>query len=288
MKISIIIIGYNTLNTLKILLQSINGLDYNNSCEVVYVDDGSTDGSYDYFKAFDLKYDKKCFVFQKNRGRVFARIKGVELASGKWLFFTQSNVVLDPFVLRKYQKAIDVPGVVAIGGGVFYQTKDRAFGRYLNHKSRGVHMYNLCANMCYKHLLFLNCMIKKSVFDRVVFNPSFTSYGGKELDFSFRLNDMFPNSIVACRDALVTRVNYPNYLTHCLRFYEYGLNNFTLLGAELKKNVVHYPFLLRGGVVLNLFVCFLCYLCSITYKMNSSIIRVGLLCSLLRGYYKTK
>ena len=77
-----------------------------------------------------------------------------------------------------------------------------------------------------------------------------------------------------------------HYLTHCLRFYEYGSKNFTLLNAKLKKSVVHYPLLLRGGIFLKLFVNILYYLCSITYKMNLHIIRLGLLCSLLRGYYK--
>ena len=103
MKISIIIIGYNTLNTLKLLLQSINDLNYNDSCEVIYVDDGSTDGSYSCFEDFNLKYNKKGFSFQKNSGRVFARQKAIELSCGDWLFFTQSNVILDPFILSKYQ-----------------------------------------------------------------------------------------------------------------------------------------------------------------------------------------
>ena len=288
MKISIIIIGYNTLNTLKLLLQSINDLNYNDSCEVIYVDDGSTDGSYSCFEDFNLKYNKKGFSFQKNSGRVFARQKAIELSCGDWLFFTQSNVILDPFILSKYQKGMVVPGVVAVGGGVFYQSEDEAFIKYLNHKTRGVHKYGSCSKMHYKHLLFLNCIIKKSVFDKVNFNPVFNSYGGKELDFAFRLNGVFPNAIIACRDALITRINYPDYLTHCLRFYEYGSKNFTLLNVELKKNVVHYPFLLHGGIVLSFLVNVFYYLSSITYKINSRIIRLGLLCSLLRGYYKTK
>ena len=43
MKVSLIIIGYNTLSTLKLALDSVNRIKYNNVCEVVYVDDASTD-----------------------------------------------------------------------------------------------------------------------------------------------------------------------------------------------------------------------------------------------------
>ena len=100
MKISLIIIGYNTVDSLKHLLVSINQLDYNDSCEVIYIDDGSSDNSYRFFNDFDLKYYKKSCVFSKNKGRVFARQKGVDISSGEWLCFLQSNVIVkkqEPF-----------------------------------------------------------------------------------------------------------------------------------------------------------------------------------------------
>ena len=63
MKISIVIIGYNTAGTLSLLLDSINKLNYSDWCEVVYVDDGSCDGSFLLFERFNLRFVKKSFCF---------------------------------------------------------------------------------------------------------------------------------------------------------------------------------------------------------------------------------
>ena len=54
MKISLIIIGYNTLNTLKSILGSVSQMKYNNECEVIYIDDASADESVAYFSNFAI------------------------------------------------------------------------------------------------------------------------------------------------------------------------------------------------------------------------------------------
>ena len=56
-KISIIIIGYNSSEGLQKLLQSLNQLIINNELiEVIYVDDGSLDNSVQLFKDFSLNF----------------------------------------------------------------------------------------------------------------------------------------------------------------------------------------------------------------------------------------
>ena len=293
MKISFIIIGYNTVKSLRLLLNSINKLDYKSPCEIIYVDDGSSDGSYDFFNSFKLRFNKKSFSFSNNKGRVFARNKGIGLASGEWLFFIQSNVVLKSSVINEYLHAIKRKNVVAVGGRVIYQSKDKIFENYLNNKKRGVNKYKLYSEMNYQNLLFLNCMVKKSVFNQLMFDLSFTSYGGKELDFAYRLSLLHPGSIIACNKAIVMRTNYPIFKKHCLRQYEYGLKNFNLLSINLKKTVVHFPFLLNNFFVFRWLVVVVYYISIQLYKINLRqlscfFIRAGSLSSILRGYYKSK
>ena len=87
--LSIIIIGYNTQNSLQRLLHSINLQKLNQKyiIECIYVDDGSTDSSAECFEKYDLLFEKKCIKIKKNKGRVYATQKGINAAAGEWVFF---------------------------------------------------------------------------------------------------------------------------------------------------------------------------------------------------------
>ena len=95
-KVSIIIPTYNSFNSLKLTLASINrqklNLEQKKMVEVVVIDDGSTDHPNKILKerySFNLKYFK-----QNNLGRVCARNLGATLSFGEILFFLDSDVVL--------------------------------------------------------------------------------------------------------------------------------------------------------------------------------------------------
>ena len=88
--ISIIIIGFNTKNELEKLLISIKNI-HNESIEIIYVDDGSNDQSYEMYSSFTLQYSKKGKKLNSNMGRTHATQEGISLAEGEWLYFIRSN-----------------------------------------------------------------------------------------------------------------------------------------------------------------------------------------------------
>ena len=61
----------------------------NNDLEIIVVDDGSTDDSADYVKAFN----DKCihYYYEGNGGVSSARNKGIEKATGEWLIFLDAD-----------------------------------------------------------------------------------------------------------------------------------------------------------------------------------------------------
>ena len=293
MDISLIIIGRNTLDSLKSVLAAINQIKFNNNCEVIYVDDASSDGSVNYFNSFNLKFNKKVFSFSKKEGRVAARQKAIDLSSYDWVCFIQSNTLPNKLLLFEYAKLVEETDAVGFAGQINYQSEDSVFENYLNRKKRGLNCYFHKEKIHFRNLLFGNCMIKKSVFKKVPLNTSLTSYGGSELDFSFRLLKKYPNKIIANKYSFVTRINHLGFKQHCKKLTEYGCLNFHLLPKKLKNEVIKFPFLLYKSAIFKVLCLCLLFLCFKTYKIqflsiNILSIRVGMLCAVLRGYYNSK
>ena len=291
LKISIIIIGHNTRKPLKSLLESINKLNMSvHVFEVIYVDDGSSDFSYDFFNSYNLKFNKKSTRFSCNRGRVAATQKAIELSRGSWFLFVQSNVILSSSLLVEYAHVINSFNAKAYMGRVKYGSRDKIFNKYLNNNNRGVSKYFAGDLIHYKYLLFSNSMVRGSVFKSIQLNKKMRSYGGEELDFAFRLNARFPNMIKASPLSVVVRNNHPSLSKHCLRLFEFGKNNFFLLTDEMRLAIVPSWCLLKFTFFFKPLIYILYLVCSLLNKynfgfLNFYIIRLQLLSSLLRGYY---
>lgn len=87
---SIIIPVYNTENYLKRCFDSIINQEYQNF-EAIIIDDGSTDGSENICKSY-CNVDKRFKYFnQKNSGVSIARNKGLNLATGDYISFLDSD-----------------------------------------------------------------------------------------------------------------------------------------------------------------------------------------------------
>tara|TARA_Y100000385_G_scaffold89838_1_gene92435 strand:+ start:867 stop:1823 length:957 start_codon:yes stop_codon:yes gene_type:complete len=290
--ISIVIIGYNTCQQLRELLISINNLNIKpNNLEVVYIDDGSSDNSYNMFSSFEVRYKKTGKRLPKNLGRVEATQEGISQSSGEWLLFIRSNENFNTNTLEEYLLAVNSNLGVAYMGSVNYSSNDKIFVSYLNNQKRGAKLFDNGDVLHYRYLLFNNSLIHKSIFKKIVLNKAFRNYGGEELDFSFRLSKIYKKKIIAWPSAVVNRSFYPSLREHCLRLEEFGGFNFLLLNHELKKEVIKLPLLLYSNHFFKLFnslvLSFLFWLYAKNNNLNISyyIVRASFLCSILKGYY---
>jgi len=290
--ISIVIIGYNTRASLKSVLESINNLFIENHIiEVIYIDDGSTDDSLEMFNDYKLQFHKKEFKFNKNRGRSNARSKGVELASGEWILFLNSNIVVKSNIILKYAESIQNNTAYVFSGCVDYTSRDLVFEKYLNHSKRGMKQYKNGALINYQNLLFSNCIIHKSIFDKITFNLDFKYYGGEELEFAYKLHKENPKMIRATSDAVGVRINHPDYKEHLYKLIEFGETNFNNLDKKLKKDIVRCNLLLIENIMFRCFFNALYRVCRQCYGVQfigHQIIRLGMLSAILKGYYKTR
>lgn len=93
-KVSIIIPVYNTQDYIRQTLESIAGQTLR-EIEIVVVDDGSTDGSLSVVRGMAAA-DSRIHIFsQANQGQSVARNTGLEQARGKYVYFMDSDDILD-------------------------------------------------------------------------------------------------------------------------------------------------------------------------------------------------
>jgi len=96
---SIIIPVYNVEQYLQDCLTSVVA-QTNSDCEVICVNDGSTDGSLTILKEFQNRYNQITVITQQNKGLSGARNAGILAAKGDYLFFLDSDDWIEPNALK--------------------------------------------------------------------------------------------------------------------------------------------------------------------------------------------
>ncbi|MGL4849517.1 MAG: glycosyltransferase family 2 protein [Clostridium sp.] len=92
-KLSVIIPVYNVKSYIIETLESL----YNQTLkefELILIDDGSTDGTYEILKEYEKKYENIKLIKQENSGPSIARNKGLKIATGEYIVFVDSDDLL--------------------------------------------------------------------------------------------------------------------------------------------------------------------------------------------------
>lgn len=97
MKVSIIVPVYNVRNYIEKCIDSLISQTYSN-LEIILVDDGSTDGSEKVCDVFEKKDCRVKVIHKKNGGQSEARNMGLDIASGDYITFVDS----DDYVTNNY------------------------------------------------------------------------------------------------------------------------------------------------------------------------------------------
>jgi GT2 family glycosyltransferase len=109
-RVSVVICTYNGSATIRDCLDGLAKLEYPDF-EVIVIDDGSTDGTGDLARAYDVR-----LVRTENRGLSAARNLGMELATGEILAYTDDDAYPDPHWLHYLVQAFRSGEYMAVGG----------------------------------------------------------------------------------------------------------------------------------------------------------------------------
>ena len=108
-KVSVIVPVYNAERYLKQCVESILAQTLKN-VEIIFVDDGSTDGSLEILKDYQAKDYRIRVISQENTGGGAARNRGMKEASGEYLCFLDADDYFEPAMLERMSSKMDATG----------------------------------------------------------------------------------------------------------------------------------------------------------------------------------
>lgn len=123
--VSIIIPVYQRKNSIGKILSDIEKQTYKDY-EVILVDDGSTDGTYEYCKKNFKKCNNYRFIRKEHSGVSETRNKGIEEARGRYIAFIDSDDRIEPDYLEKLVSNIcDFDIIISSFDRLFYKNGRR-------------------------------------------------------------------------------------------------------------------------------------------------------------------
>lgn len=133
--VSVIIPVYKTEQFLKKCLNSVIGQDYP-MLEIILVDDGSPDSCPKMCDWYAEEYDYIKTIHQSNKGPGLARNAGLEVATGKYIAFVDSDDCLDGVgaIRRMVEQAEKKQADIVVGS--YRRLKGRQLGKIKHHRLR--------------------------------------------------------------------------------------------------------------------------------------------------------
>ncbi len=104
--VSVIIPVYNTAAWLPSCLESVLSQSLRD-IEIICIDDGSDDGSRDILLKYAARDARMAVFSERNSGQSAARNRGTEQARGKYIYFMDSDDLLEPEALRQLTRQAD-------------------------------------------------------------------------------------------------------------------------------------------------------------------------------------
>lgn len=92
--ISVVVPVYNVQKYIARCMDSLVGQTFQGPYEIIVIDDGSTDDSIKIVEEYQKSYSNITIYKQKNSGQSVARNKGIQLATGKYIIFIDSDDAL--------------------------------------------------------------------------------------------------------------------------------------------------------------------------------------------------
>lgn len=188
--ISVIVPVYNAEKTIVKCMESIYVQSFQDF-EVILINDGSTDKSGDYIKAYIATHFCKQWklISRENKGVSRTRNEGIKLSEGEYIAFIDADDLWHQDKLVKQITLMRTTEAVIVGS--------KLHGK----ESKGFQRYELCDMLLHNRLYTSTVLVKKSVVEEV---SGFDESMGYSEDYNLWLKIACHHSIFVLNEALVT------------------------------------------------------------------------------------
>ena len=137
-KVSIIVPVYNVEKYIERCVNSLRDQTLND-IEIILIDDSSTDSSLEICKKIALEDNRIKVIHKVNEGAGMARNSALEIATGKYIGFVDSDDYIEPDMFKslyeiaeKYSSDLVMSGVIFVDGNMFSQEGDHIRKTYFD------------------------------------------------------------------------------------------------------------------------------------------------------------
>ena len=186
MLVSVIIPTFNRINLIVRAIESVLKQTYK-VFEIIVIDDGSTDGTYELIKK---SYPKVFIYHQKNKGVSAARNMGLTLARGTWIAFLDSD---DEWISKKIECQINALNqskeyLICHTNEIWIRNGIRV-NQMKKHQKYGGFIFEKSLDIC--RMSPSSVMISKTIFDEIGFFDESLKIC-EDYDFWLRISSKFP------------------------------------------------------------------------------------------------
>jgi GT2 family glycosyltransferase len=249
MKYSIIIATYNRLDELKELLASVEKISFDrNEFDIIFVDDGSTDGTDKYIQNYQSESNIQInYFFQQNKGPAEARNYGMREAQGAYFIFVDSDCLFPPDYLLKIDEFVKQNNPDAFGGPDTYHLNFPPLLKAINYAmtsfigTGGTRGGKINIQKKYYPRTF-NMGISRDVFHRIGGMPKLTYGQGEDMEFSGRIHS-HGFTVMYIKDAFVyhkRRTSFKKFFRQIFNWAQARIN-LGKMNKELLKPIHFVP-----------------------------------------------
>lgn len=238
-KVSVIIPIYNAAQYLHKCLKSVISQTYKN-LDIILIDDGSLDDSYDIAKEYQEKDSRIRLFTQTNIGLIATRKRGIELAEGEIVGFVDSDDWIEPIMYERLVQCMEENECDLVSSGIYRDYADGSRKEWYDLYPEGVYVnlesaiYPSMLHDLKKNEMGLKCTLVNKLYRRQILQDI---YG--EID----------TRVFYGEDALTI---YP-YCLRCKRiyilneaYYHYYIRNNSMCRAANEKLAINTYYLYNG------------------------------------------